>query len=147
VPGSLLVRVWQYVVYLRKEGDRTGSVRLREQAGGIARAYGVLKLILRPGEPPMKKMTARETMDMMSGERMSMLSGDLNKGLRFNLGKEAPETCDHGGSEASPAEGRKLMRCVKCKVAWCCSPSCQKTAWREGHKADCFEAVSTSKSR
>ena len=38
---------------------------------------------------------------------------------------------------AKPAEGRKLLACLKCKRVRYCSRACQLTGWRQGHKESC----------
>ena len=35
------------------------------------------------------------------------------------------------------AEGKKLLNCVKCRIAKYCSKDCQKSDWNHGHKGDC----------
>ena len=55
--------------------------------------------------------------------------------VQFSGVGQIPEICDHCRSE--PPSGTKLRRCVSCKVARYCSESCQRSAWKSGHKKAC----------
>lgn len=53
--------------------------------------------------------------------------------------------CTH--CDAEFVKGKKFQHCSRCKSAWYCSPSCQKTSWVRGHKQICKPQKKTAGAR
>ena len=50
---------------------------------------------------------------------------------------DGPEVCTQCGKKHVDNGGKLFPTCSKCKRAWYCSQSCQKIAWKKGHKKIC----------
>lgn len=91
-------------------------------------------------------------MNMMGGGK-TVRSNTCNSGIgtRFNMSKlikKSEDTCQGPGcsrtafdvfkdKNAAKDRLRSLMKCSRCRVAQYCSPECQKSHWKEGHKNEC----------
>lgn len=54
---------------------------------------------------------------------------------RCQVEGDDPNVCTRCGKKAQ--EGKKFPGCGKCMKAWYCSVTCQKSAWKLGHKVAC----------
>ncbi|KAK3238482.1 hypothetical protein CYMTET_51509, partial [Cymbomonas tetramitiformis] len=51
--------------------------------------------------------------------------------------KDVIKRCSNANCLAREREGKKFLRCGRCKMEFYCSTHCQKTHWRDEHKAKC----------
>ena len=130
-----------------KAWDDEGSDEVtRSSFRRAARALGALQICARiPSDVELDSM-----FDVISASKETIAMPEL---LKQPLEPQAfeviedepfdPDDCfeDFGHTcmacNASPAEGKKLLACQKCKKVRYCSRACQLAGWRQGHKESC----------
>jgi hypothetical protein len=134
--GSLLDHIFNLVQILPSLAEEWDKSRYRKTAQQLSSDVLVLMHYCDPGGAEIHWNAAgpAATKGIPFSNVQKRLLG-VKANIR-NMGSETPSTCDRC---SGTGDGRKLMRCGRCRVA-CIVLRCQRAAWRE-HKLECFEAL------